>query len=132
MHFRPGRSSATNQAITQIRTAEATVVTSSGSSVTASNLIPAGSFVIGLTTRVTTLVTGPAGYDVGDGADVDRWGNSILVAEDTTSDITDFQSSALTLFPAANDVVITSDGVDFTAGEILITVHYMTLVAPIA
>lgn len=122
----------TNQAITQIRTAEATVVTSSGSSVTASNLIPAGSFVIGLTTRVTTLVTGPAGYDVGDGADVDRWGNSILVAEDTTSDITDFQSSALTLFPAANDVVITSDGVDFTAGEILITVHYMTLVAPIA
>jgi len=114
----------------QVKRATVTVSTSSGASVTATNLIPAGSFVIGVTTRVTTTVTGPAGYDVGDGTDIDRWGNSILVAFDTTSDITDFTSGALTLFPAANDVVITSDGVAFTGGVIRLVVRYVTLGAP--
>ena len=113
-----------------IRSATAILAMTTGSSVTATNLIPAGSFVVGIVTRVNDLVTGPAGYDVGDGVDVDRWGNSILVAADTTSDITDFQSSALSLFPAANDVVITTDGVDFTAGNIRVIVYYMSLTAP--
>jgi len=123
---------ATRQAQTQIRMVQATAFISTGSSVTLFSLIPAGSFVIGITTRVLSVVTGPAGYDVGDGTDVDRWGNSISVALDTTSDIADFTSGALILYPAANDVIITSDGVDFTGGVIRATVHYMTLVAPIS
>jgi hypothetical protein len=67
---------------------------------------------------------------VGDGVDADFWGSSILVASGTTSDITDYTSSTLRNFPTANDVVITSDGVDFTGGEVRITVHYRTLTAP--
>lgn len=114
----------------EIKAATAILAMTSGSSVTATSLIPAGSFVVGIVTRVNDLVTGPAGYDVGDGVDVDRWGNSIAVADTTTSDVTDFTSAALTLFPAANDVVITSDGVDFTAGNIRVIVYYMTLTAP--
>ena len=110
-----------------IKTATATISSMSGPSVTASNLIPAGAFVIGVTTRVTILITGPAGFDVGEGIDIDRWGNSILVALNTTSDMSDFTSSALTIFPAANDIVITSDGAVFTAGTIRITVHYIDL-----
>ena len=113
-----------------IESATAILATTSGTVVTATSLIPAGSFVVGIVTRVNDLVTGPAGYDVGDGTDVDRWGNSILVAADTTSDITDFTSSALTLFPAANDVVVTSDGAAFSAGNIRVTVYYMSLTAP--
>ena len=115
--------------------ASTTLTMSSGSSQTASSLIPAGAIVYGITTRVTTLVTGPAGYDVGDGSDVDRWGNSILVAEDTTSDATDFTEGAPIqpqIYPAANDVVITTDGVNFTAGVIRVTVHYSLMTASTA
>ncbi len=116
-----------NQAETQIQSTFADVATSAGSSVTAASLIPAGSFLIGVTVRVLVTVTGPTGFDVGDGTDVDRWGASIAVAATTTTDITDFNSGAVTTFPLANDVVLTSDGVDFTGGSVRITVHYMTL-----
>lgn len=115
----------------EIRQARTSVSTASGSSVTAAGLIPAGSFVIGVNVRVLTTVTGPTGFDVGDGVDVDRWGNSIAVAGSTTTTIADYTSGALTLFPAANDVVITSDGVDFTGGSIRIVVNYITLTGPI-
>jgi len=112
----------------QIQTTFADVATSAGSSVFAAGLIPAGSFLIGVTVRVVTQVTGPTGFDVGDGTDVDRWGNSISVVAGTTTDITDFSSSSVTTFPFANDVRLTSDGVDFTGGSVRITVHYITLV----
>ena len=118
---------ANHSAETQMQVTFADVATSAGSSVTAASLIPAGSFVIGVTVRVLTTVTGPTGFDVGDGIDVDRWGNSILVAAGTVTNIQSFTSGAVTTFPAANDVVITSDGVDFTGGSIRITVHYTQL-----
>jgi len=124
------RNSAPNGQFMEVRQAFTTVLTSAGSSVTAAGAIPSGSFVVGITTRVITAVTGPTGFDVGDGIDVDRWGASIAATLNTTSDITDYTSSALNLFPASNDVVITSDGVDFTGGEIRITIHYMSLQAP--
>jgi len=112
---------------TQMQTTFVDVATSAGSSVTAASLIPAGSFLIGITVRVISNVGGPASFDVGDGIDVDRWGASIASGIGTTTDITDFTSGAVTTFPAANDVVLTSTGVDFTAGTVRITVHYTTL-----
>lgn len=112
---------------TQMQTTFVDVATSAGSSVTAASLIPAGSFLIGITVRVISNVGGPASFDVGDGIDVDRWGASIAAGIGTTTDITDFTSGAVTTFPAANDVVLTSTGVDFTAGTVRITVHYTTL-----
>ncbi len=124
------RNSAANEQFMRVRQASTLLATPSGASATAAGAIPAGSFVVGVTTRVVTTVTGPAGYDVGDGVDVDRWGNSIAVASGTTSDLTDATAAAHDSFPAANDVVITSDGVDFTGGSIRITVHYMDLQAP--
>ncbi len=116
---------------TTIQFASVLVPTPSGTTATATLLIPAGAVVLGVTTRVTTLITGPAGYDVGDGTNTDRWGNSILVANGTTSDPTDYVSSAMEIFPVATDVVITSDGVAFTGGQVRVTVHYMTLTAPV-
>ncbi len=115
----------------EIRQARTSVSTAAGSSVTAAGLIPAGSFVIGVNVRVLTLVTGPTGFDVGDGIDVDRWGNSIAVAGSTTTTIVDYTTGAVTTFQVANDVVITSDGVDFTGGTIRIVVNYLTLTGPI-
>lgn len=123
---------ADHSAETQIQTTFVDVATSAGSSVSAAGLIPAGSFLIGVTVRVLVSVGGPASFDVGDGTDVDRWGAAILSTIGTTTDITDFSSGAVTTFPLANDVVITSTGVDFTSGSIRITVHYMTLVTSAA
>jgi len=114
----------------KIESALDNISTPSGSSVTSTGLIPAGSFVVGLVTRVTTTVTGPAGFDIGDGADVDRWGNSIAVASGTTSDLTDATAQSHDSFISANDVVITSDGVDFTGGVIEVIVYFFSLNAP--
>lgn len=125
------RTGADNGQFMAVRHVETVVSTPSGSSATAAGLIPAGSFVIGVTTRVQEGgISGPAGFDVGDGIDVDRWGNSLDPSSNAISDIRDFTSGAVTLFPTANDVVITSDGVDFTGGSVRITVHYLTLQAP--
>jgi hypothetical protein len=119
------------QARTTIQFATAVVLTPSGATATAVGLIPAGAIVLGVTTR-NINAAGPAGYDVGDGVNTDRWGNSISTAPATTSDATDFNSSAIEIFPVANDVVITSDGVDFTGGQIRVYVHYMILTAPVS
>jgi hypothetical protein len=113
-----------------ITTVTALLSTASGSSVTAAGLIPNGSLLFGVTTKVTTTITGPAGYDVGDGIDVDRWGNSIPVSAGNGTNISNFTSGTVTFFPSGNDVVISSDGVDFTGGEIRIIVHYLALNAP--
>jgi len=99
-------------------------------SVTIAGAIPAGSFVFGITARVIGAITGPTGFDIGDGVDVDRWGNSISGSLGTTVDITDATDDTVTTFPTANDVVITSDGVDFSAGELRIVIHYLDLSAP--
>jgi hypothetical protein len=116
-----------HEAQTRIQSTFADVATSAGSSVFAAGLIPAGSFVIGITVLVTSTVGGPASFDVGDGTDVDRWGASISGGSFTTTDITDFTSGAVTTFQVASDVVLTSTGVDFTSGNVRITVHYMTV-----
>lgn len=115
---------------TAIGTAIQTVSTPSGQTATATNLIPAGTVLVGITTRVLTTVTGPAGFDIGDGVDVDRWGNSIAVAAGTTSNITDATTGAIEAFPVAQDVVLTSDGVDFTGGSVRVIAHFLLLTAP--
>ena len=63
-------------------------------------------------------------FDVGDGTDIDRWGNSIAVAAGTTVDITDYTADGFGDFPTVTDIVLTSDGADFTAGVVQVTVHY--------
>ncbi len=114
----------------QILYTTTTVLTPSGQTATAVGFIQAGSILLGLTARVITAITGPAGFDIGDGVDVDRWGNSILTALNTTVRGTDYTSDLLQHYGAANDVVLTSDGVDFTGGEVRLTAAYLTFTAP--
>jgi len=110
-------------------TASTEVTGMSGASVTASSLIPAGVFLIGVTVRVTTLITGATSFTIGDGSDVDRWGTGIAVAAGTTTTIADFTADGFGQFVAANDVVLTATGSNFTAGAVRITAHYLSLTA---
>lgn len=99
------------------------------------NLIPAGSMVVGVTTRVTTAVTGDAGFtgfSVGDGSDVDRWGANLNPAAGETSDLTDCTITSAPIYNAATSIILTQVGGSTfaTGGVVRVTVHYISLTAP--
>jgi hypothetical protein len=97
-----------------------------GATVTATNLIPANCILLGVTARVTTAITGATTFDIGDGVTADRFGNDVAIALNTTSN----QVIAPAAFAAANNVVLTANGSNFTGGAVRLTAHFMTLVAP--
>jgi hypothetical protein len=97
-----------------------------GATVTATNLIPANSILLGVTARVTTAITGATTFDIGDGTTANRFGDDVAIALNTTSN----QVIAPAAFTAANNVVLTANGSNFTGGAVRLTAHFMTLVAP--
>ena len=120
-----------NGAAWNVQTATTELTGLSGATATASSLIPAGSMVIGVSTRVTTAITGATSFDIGDGSDVDRWGASIAIGLGTTSDPTDFADNTIQWqTSAAGDVVLTANGGSFSAGDVRIVVTYLSLTAP--
>jgi hypothetical protein len=121
-------------ALTSLKSVSATVTAATAATLTASNLIPAGSFVIGLTLRVETEFDNTASlttFSVGDGSDADRWGTAIARTAGTTVDLTDATASPGGWFIAANDVVLTADAGTFhvNGGSADIIIHYMDLTA---
>jgi len=119
--------SATNFQRLSIKTLRESSGALSGASYTTTIAIPAYAHLIGVTTRVTTEVTGATDYDVGDGSDVDLWGAAIGVAVGSESRTADFTNIAA-VGPAATSrtVTLTANGSNFTAGVIEICLHYLT------
>jgi hypothetical protein len=121
------------QAQTTIQFAQALSGTlSAGATFTFTNIIPAGVFLLGVTIRVDTTIVGPTTIDIGDGTDVDRWGAGIGIVAPTLTSIGNYTSSAVQTFQTGQDVVITANGGNFTAGEIRCVVHYISLNAAAA
>lgn len=114
---------------TSITHAISTVSGMSGATVTATNLIPAGSVVLGVTIRVTTAITGATSFEIGDGTDADRWGTAIAVASGTTTTNANTTITSVPIYAAATSVVLTANGGNFASGAVKITVHYIPLVA---
>ena len=120
-----------NGQLTNIKQATTTTGAMTGTTVTLTGLIPAGSLVIGVTARVTTLVAGPTSWMIGITSDTDKFGTGLALAANTT--LTSLVGAASdSLFPfyrvAATDVLITRGSAsDFTAGNIRVTVHYISL-----
>jgi len=110
--------------------AKATLSAVSGASVTATNLIPAGAFLLGVTTRINTDLgdtNGTTGYTVGDGTDPDLWGSLTATAAGSATGSADYtDAAAAKLYTSAQSVVITAAGGDFDGtGEIEVVAHYM-------
>ena len=107
---------------------------SDGNTHTFSNLIPAGAYLLALTTRVTETIVGATSVDIGDGSTADLWGNNTGVSVDTTTDHTDYTTAAAvgTLYLSANNVVITAVGgaADFSDGTMRVTALYIDVTAP--
>jgi hypothetical protein len=125
-----------NSQATNIRQATAVVTTTAAATATATNLIPAGAFVIGVTTRVTTAVTGDAGFtgiNIGDGTDADMFGANVSPLVNATTGLTNSTITAPVInTSAAKSVVLTQvGGSTFVAGGVVrVTVHYFDLTAP--
>ena len=102
----------------------------SGATVTAANFIPAGSYVFGVTVRVTTAIGTSSSFSIGDETDVDAWGAGILPAINTVTSGSDFNITAPTFYKAATDVVLTSAGGSFSAGDVRLALLYVTITGP--
>jgi hypothetical protein len=96
---------------------------------TATDLIPPGSLVLGVTVFVETEITGTTAvsFAVGDGSDVDRWGTGIDFDEETSTNISDFTIASPVYYGAATDVVLTPDAGTLDEGRVRIAVHYINL-----
>jgi hypothetical protein len=130
-----------NSQSTNIEQATVAVTTTAAATATATNLIPAGAMVVGVTTRVTTAVTGDAGFtgfDIGHSgttvvpADKNAYGDNVSPSLNETTDISDSTvASPLNFITATNIVLTQRGGSTFVAGGVVrITVHYISLTAP--
>ena len=118
--------SSTNYQRLTIKTKAVTLSALSGASVaTTGGFIPDGAVLVGLTTRVSTAITGATGYDIGDGSDADRWGANLAIALNTSSDNTNWTAGTIQCFTAAQEVTLTAVGSNFTGGAVVIVAHYL-------
>ena len=126
-----GMSYATNNGgfVYPIKLATASLATTGGAGTQDSaSLIPAGSIVIGVIARVTTVITGCTTFSVGTAADATAWGTTIAVAANTTTTGANFAATwQPTAYPAATDVRLTAagGGAVFTTGAVRLLVAYM-------
>lgn len=120
----------TNQASSGVQFAS-TLLSDLSISATATGLIPNGALVLGVVVRVTTLITGPTSFDVGDGTDVDRWGATIALTAGTTTSPSGFTDNTIQWQTGgAGNVVLSPNGGAFTAGAARVVVAYVSLTAP--
>jgi len=118
--------SSTNYQRMTIKSVRQTLSALSGASATTTGtFIPDGAVVVGVTTRVSTLLTGATGYTIGDGTDADRWGDITGTAVGTTSDNRDWTAATIECFTAGGNITLTAQGSNFTAGAIEISVFYL-------
>lgn len=111
----------------------ATTKTLSGATTTATGLFPAKCIRLGVSYRVTTLVTsgdGGTSFNVGDGTDVDLYGATKAFAAGTTGNLTDATADPTVWNAAAGDVVFTCVGGTFSGGVVRVVAHYIDLTAP--
>ena len=112
-----------------IATARATLTNVTGATVTATALIPAGSVIMGVTSKVTTALGtggGTTGYQIGTATDADRWADKTGTVLGTQTDNRDWTSGTIENFATATDVIVTAKGGNFNGtGVIYISVQYM-------
>jgi hypothetical protein len=101
------------------------------SKITSGDVIPAGAFVTGVTTRTTTAATNCTDVDIGiAGTDLDMFADGTAVAANTTTDNTDANSGAdwgASILPsfASQEITVTANGGNCFDGVWAITVHYI-------
>lgn len=118
-------------------TEELTLSTVGATTDTAANLLPVGSLILAVNTRITTALTGPTtSIDVGDATTANRFADNIAITLNATNVGIRHQDTSLnaaTVGPAqvaAAPVRITANGGNPTAGKVRISVCYVQFTAP--
>ena len=107
--------------------------TNLAATITATNLIPAGSMVYQCNTRNTVVFDGTmTSFDIGDGTTANLFANDTALGVNETTNLVDHLSTFKpTLYTAATSVVVTAVGGTFgTTGTIRITCFYYDSTAP--
>jgi hypothetical protein len=102
---------------------------------TATGLRAVGKHLLGVTGRVTTTGTNCSSIDIGDGTDVDRYGDDIAVSAGTTFDADDWTTDAMEFIPTASgagDVVVTANGGNCFDLVVKLSVHVLDYTAATA
>lgn len=91
--------------------------------------IPAGSLVVGVDIRVTTLITGCLTLDVGVAGATTRYGTGIALGPTTTN--ASAGTTNPTVYASAISIRFTAvgGGASFTAGVVRVTIHYIKTTA---
>jgi len=105
-------------------------LTLSGATGTFTNAIPAGATVVGVSTRVTTAITGATDFDIGIATDTDRYGVARNIALNSTTSNNNWTITAPVMYPANQSIILTANGGNFTAGVVKVVVHYTFVTAP--
>jgi hypothetical protein len=122
------------QATLQTQATTSLTCNSGTSTAVATNLIPAGSIVFGVTARVTTILAGTSlsTWKLGDGTTANAWGNTLALAAGTVTDSTTgtyLSTWAPTYYGSATSVTLTANAGQFDSGVVRLTVHYLKLTA---
>jgi len=106
------------------------LVAISGATASFASAIPAGSLVVGVSTRVTKAITGATSFGIGDGTDATRWGTTRPITLGSTSDLAQITISSPIYYTSATDIVLTANGGNFTDGDVRIVLHYFEITPP--
>ncbi len=113
----------------EYKLATATVVGAAAATISATNLIPAGSLVLGVTILVTSTFSNASltSMTIGDGSDADRWGALIGLTAGTQTTGAAFTGTQPAFFASATSVVITGTGANFAAnGSLVVRAYYLS------
>lgn len=97
-----------------------------------SGLIPAGATLKGISTRVVTAGTNCASIDIGDGTDVDRFGNDQEITDTATTSNSDATADPTGWLTTAREVTVTAVTANCFSLAIAVTAHYETISAATA
>lgn len=128
---------ATNNTYTNLKVATTAVTCpTSGTTCTATNAIPAGCLLVGVSSRVTTAGNGScASYDIGTTATANLFSNDTATTAGTTTNNANFNAGtalAPMLYPSATSITATCNGGTFssTAAAFRFGVHCIDVTAP--
>lgn len=102
-------------------------LTLSGATSTLTGFIPKGCFLLGLSAKVITAVTGATTWDLGDGSDADCFANDKGLTVGTVTTQADYTAEVLKQYTSATSIVATANGSNFTAGKLRVTMFFIRL-----
>jgi hypothetical protein len=117
-------------ATTQIVQQQLTCAGGGSATLVTSGLIPDGSFLFSIGTRIATALTGSTGFSVGDGTDADLYGVQAAATQGSTTSNADATASFANPLLAAGEVTLTFAGGNCTAGVVTVHATYLSVTAP--